>query len=193
MRHYTRWIIIAIIIIALAVLTAFFSVRSNRVAPSPTPSPTPTSSSTSSPVATASLSPTASPDPTPTATASESTISHKAKAEAAYKAKDYETAVAEYTAAIKAENESGELTTLWNSLGNAERDSGDTASAITAYTTSLLYNTKNGDAYLNKAALQWSLGNREEAKTTLRDGIQKEATRQQDLQNTLSVYEALPQ
>ena len=81
---------------------------------------------------------------------------------------------------------------VWVKLGNAQRESGDEAGALRAYAEALTRDSLLGDAYLNSAAVHWQLGEREAARTLLREGIAQAASRKTDLETTLAVYEALP-
>lgn len=150
--------------------------------------PTPTSSTPSTAV-TPSAAPSASPTTEPlTNPATPPPSNHQENATNAYKKAEYSTAIKEYELAIKAESDSSNLAILWNLLGNSYRENNSSSDALKAYDSSISYNPKLGDSYLNKAAIMWSTDKREAAMAVLQTGIDAQANRQSDLENLLSVY-----
>ncbi|MBU6389265.1 hypothetical protein KGQ71_01995 [Patescibacteria group bacterium] len=128
---------------------------------------------------------------TPTATASGSVEDEQQQAEKDYQAKNYAAAISEYKLAIAATTDSSALATLWNELGNAYRDNNQSDPAIQAYNQSITVNATFGEPYLNKANLQWRDGQKNEAITTLQQGINQNATDKADLSSTMDAYKAL--
>lgn len=189
-KKYYQWVSIAVGAIVVVVLLFVFILKDQKdqgQTPSnttPTPSATPISNASDLPTTVPTASPTTSPSATPASTAS-----HKTLAQEAYKNKQYTVAISEYLQAIDATKSTGELAELWNELGNTYRDNQNSAEALKAYDKSLSFNNKLGDTYLNKAALQWTMTQKDAARATLKVGIDANASRKSDLQNTLSVYE----
>jgi hypothetical protein len=195
LKRYHQWIAIALATIVVVLIVFVLILKAQKHADSTqNPTPTPSASVTTSdmPTATPSVAPSASATPSPTSSNASST-DHKALAEAAYKNKSYATAISEFKLAINATTSASDLSTLWYELGNAYRDNADAANALKAYDKAISYNKLLGDAYLNKAAVQWSQSAKDDAIATLQAGIDVNASRKTDLQNTLDVYKALNQ
>ncbi len=186
---YFQWIGIAVIAIGAVVLFLILSLKNNKHQNQP--SDTATALPSASPATNASDAPTAAPSTSPTVTPVTNSKDHTALARAAYASKQYTTAISEYTQAISATSAATDLATLWNELGNTYRDNQSLIDAVSAYDKALSSNPLLGDAYLNKAAVQWSQEKKDDAIATLQAGIDKNATRKQDLQSTLDVYQSL--
>ena len=145
-----------------------------------TPSPTVTTGTQPSPLF---------PTSTPTTTSTSKTMSQLETADAAYANGTYQAAMTLYLAYLDEHPTDG---AVWLKLANTQRDSGDSAGALTAYNRAQTESPLLGDSYLNAAAVSWQLGSRDEARATLQKGIDRGASREDDLRTTLAVYEALP-
>jgi tetratricopeptide (TPR) repeat protein len=146
--------------------------------------------STTAPTATPSPTPSVKPTTAPTSTASSSSPTDQG--DAAYSSGNYADATSDYRLAISQESQPWKKAILYYKLGNSLRESNSLNEAISAYNSSLQLDQKSGDTYLNKAAIQWQLGKKTDAKQTLSDGISQGASRSSDLQQTLDVYKMLP-
>lgn len=140
---------------------------------------TPLSSSASPPIASATS--------TSAPTASSSAV---VSGDQAYADSNYTAAADEYQAALATEPNQPEV---WIKTGNALREAGNLDDALAAYTKARELDVQSGDSYLNAAAVLWQQNDQEGAITLLQAGIAAGATRRADLEETLSVYEALQQ
>jgi hypothetical protein len=73
-------------------------------------------------------------------------------------------------------------------MGNAYREGSHREEALAAYDGAIAAASTQGDAYLNKAVLLWTMERKTEAKAALELGIERKATRLAELQSTLDVY-----
>lgn len=192
-KSYQLWTKLAITATVLVIIGFYFVLRNIKQQGS-TPLETPSSSpglTSPTPSAGVTPAPTSSSTPTTSVSATPGTVDHSKAAQEAYASKNYLEAIRQYTLAIEKTSDTAVRAQLWNNLGNVYRDNQNSNEAINAYTKSLELDPKFGDPYLNKAALQWGLGKKDEAIATLKAGIAQGTNRNQDLQNTLDVYEAL--
>lgn len=133
------------------------------------------------------------PTPTPTASPTSSstlapTTDAVAAGDQAYAAGEYQQATDYYQIALAA---NPAQPGVWVKSGNALREVGNNDAALAAYQEARTYDKTYGDAYLNAAALFWKKDDQPAAIDVLKLGIAAGATRGSDLEETLSVYEAL--
>jgi tetratricopeptide (TPR) repeat protein len=151
--------------------------------------PTQIVSSTPTPVQTITPPPTASSAPTPTPSPSPSAAAVSVSdARAAYTAKDYLTAISLYTKAVLQAQGAVAIAQLQYELGNSYRENKQNDLALSSYGLAVAQNPKLVVAYQARANLLIALKRRDEAKTTLQNGLDANPGNK-DLQNDLSTID----
>lgn len=178
-----RWFGVFLLLALAVFIWGLFELSTEEAKERINPTPTTASSESAQPTPTISI-----VEPTPTASSSEPALT-EADGDRAYQDRYFDDALAAYHTALLADETNPRL---WLKLGNTQRELDQALNALLSYEKARDHDPLLGDAYLNAAAILWSQGKRDEARTVLKAGISAGASRLADLQSTLSVYESLP-